>query len=417
VEAEGTVLPTIRALLDLAEIAAGLPEVVAGEDALDAPVRWVHVTELADIGRLLEGGELVLTTGLGIPSDDAAQRRFVDDLAAAGVAGLVVELGRRFTVLPAALVEAATARAFPVIALHREVRFVAITQAVHELIITRQVRLLRRLDVVHRTFTDLLMAELLHGRHGSLDEWAGRVQALGVSLAGRRLQAMVVRGDDTGRTGIPAEARSHELAQIVRLALAGRPTVLVGTLAPMTVGVIVGLEAGDRDTAWIDQVAADVRSRVSAARLAPGLTIGVGTPADDVADLGRSLREAAQVADAARGLTDPRAWHGLPDLGVRGLVVLLHDDDRVHAFVDRMLGRALGSDDGDELLATLRGYLDAAGHKSRAAERLRVSRGTLYARLERIRALLDVDLDDGEVRTSLHLALLARDVIAHPQGP
>jgi len=57
------------------------------------PVRWVHAMELADVARLLHGGELVLSTGIALPDDPALLAAYVADLAAAGVSGLAVELG------------------------------------------------------------------------------------------------------------------------------------------------------------------------------------------------------------------------------------------------------------------------------------------------------------------------------------
>jgi len=44
--------------------------VLAGGDRLDAPVRWVHTSELDDPGPYLEGGELLLTTGLKLEVGD-----------------------------------------------------------------------------------------------------------------------------------------------------------------------------------------------------------------------------------------------------------------------------------------------------------------------------------------------------------
>ncbi|MFI5425454.1 hypothetical protein [Aeromicrobium sp. UC242_57] len=36
---------TLRTMLDLDVLATGRPEIVAGDDLVDRPVRWVHVTE------------------------------------------------------------------------------------------------------------------------------------------------------------------------------------------------------------------------------------------------------------------------------------------------------------------------------------------------------------------------------------
>ena len=99
---------TLREVLDLDVVRRGSPLVVAGAARLDVPVRWVHAAEHTDIGRLLRGGELVLSTGIALPDSAAELAAYVDSLAKVGVAGLVVELGRRYaTALPAALVAAA----------------------------------------------------------------------------------------------------------------------------------------------------------------------------------------------------------------------------------------------------------------------------------------------------------------------
>ncbi|MEV0086634.1 helix-turn-helix domain-containing protein [Saccharopolyspora sp. NPDC050642] len=58
--------------------------------------------------------------------------------------------------------------------------------------------------------------------------------------------------------------------------------------------------------------------------------------------------------------------------------------------------------DGDELMATLRSWLDLHG---RAARQLKVHRNTVAARLRRIEQILDCDLTDLGTQAELHLAL------------
>ena len=58
-------------MLRLAAVQRGQPQVVAAAGELDRPVRWVHAIEFADAARLLRGGELVLTTGIALPDEEA----------------------------------------------------------------------------------------------------------------------------------------------------------------------------------------------------------------------------------------------------------------------------------------------------------------------------------------------------------
>ena len=54
---------------------------VAGERGLARPVRWVHISELPDVTRLLKGGELVMATGIALPEEREGLQRYIRDLA------------------------------------------------------------------------------------------------------------------------------------------------------------------------------------------------------------------------------------------------------------------------------------------------------------------------------------------------
>ena len=149
-------LPTVAEVLSLPALAAGRPQVVAGDDHLDNPVRWAHVAEIADISQLLRGDELILTTGVALPRSDDGLSAFVHALAAVPVAGLVVELGRTYAGrLPSSMVRAARQVGLPLVALNAEVPFVEVTESVHGLVIDGQLAQLRQAEALHETFTEL----------------------------------------------------------------------------------------------------------------------------------------------------------------------------------------------------------------------------------------------------------------------
>ena len=148
---------TVRRALELPGLRSGLPEILAGADRLHRSVRWVHAGEVPNIASLLKGGELLLTTGYGLGTRPADQRAFVRTLAERGIAALVVELGPRFTRLPAALVDTARATGLPLVQLHREVPFVTVTEEIHTEIVNGHYALLQRAEEVYRRCTEALL--------------------------------------------------------------------------------------------------------------------------------------------------------------------------------------------------------------------------------------------------------------------
>ncbi|MEU4525537.1 PucR family transcriptional regulator [Amycolatopsis sp. NPDC024027] len=117
--------------LTLARLAAERPlglRVLTGEDVLDRPIGWVHPTELTEPQAFLEGGELLLTTGLAL--DEETSPAYVRRLVDAGVAGLGFGVGLSHDEVPRALVATAAEVGLPVLEVPRKTPFIAITRAV-----------------------------------------------------------------------------------------------------------------------------------------------------------------------------------------------------------------------------------------------------------------------------------------------
>ena len=158
--------PTVREILALPVLQAGQPEVVCGADrqeVLDRPVRWVHVSDLPDLSNLLEGGEMVLTTGQAL-ADVEHRDEYLPQLARAGAVAVVVELGLHVAEVPPSVTAVGAHLDLPVVALHRPVRFVEVTEEVHRRIVAEQYAEVDYARRVHEAFTNLSM------RRASVDE-------------------------------------------------------------------------------------------------------------------------------------------------------------------------------------------------------------------------------------------------------
>jgi purine catabolism regulator len=129
---------------DIVEIPGMKLRLLAGAGAADRPLRWVHASELEDPTPWLKGGELLLTTGMGVGATPAKQRAYIERLAAAGVAGLGFGLGFSHDRVPAAVRNAAERVGMPLFEVPYPVPFIAITEAVFSRIVAEQY------DVLHR---------------------------------------------------------------------------------------------------------------------------------------------------------------------------------------------------------------------------------------------------------------------------
>jgi PucR family transcriptional regulator, purine catabolism regulatory protein len=157
---------TVRDLLGDLDV-----RLLAGEAGLELPVRWVHISELLDPTPWLSGGEVLLTTGMQLV-DAERQREFVMRLADHQLAALGFGAGFGHESVPAAIVEAAEERQFPVFEVPYELPFIAVTEAAFTQLVNEQYAVLRRALAAQERLERIVLSER------GLDALAGALAAL-----------------------------------------------------------------------------------------------------------------------------------------------------------------------------------------------------------------------------------------------
>ncbi|NBM20472.1 PucR family transcriptional regulator [Streptomyces sp. GC420] len=149
---------SVRQVLALDRVAAWEPEVVAGQDHLDRQVRWVHVAEASDVGVMLSGGEMVLTTGVLLAGDTGVQSEYVRSLHRAEAAAVVLGLGRAFPVAPEAMRRTAERCGLPLVVLHRPAPFAELTEEVQSRLVRRKFDEVNLSETIRTALTALIMS-------------------------------------------------------------------------------------------------------------------------------------------------------------------------------------------------------------------------------------------------------------------
>src|ERR671914_932869 len=133
-------------------------ELASGEDGADAPVRWVHISELPDPTPWLSGGELLLTTGIQLGGEER-QREFVRLLSGHHLAGLGFGTGFDHARLPEALLDEAAKLDFPVFEVPYELPFIALTEKAFTRLVNEQYEILQRGIAIHKRLERLVLEE------------------------------------------------------------------------------------------------------------------------------------------------------------------------------------------------------------------------------------------------------------------
>jgi PucR family transcriptional regulator, purine catabolism regulatory protein len=144
-------------------------ELVAGRRGLRqrGPIRWVHASEIPDPTPWLEGGEILLTTGMGVIDSPELQRKLIAGLDGRGCAGVGFGVGICADEVPAAMREEAEARDLPLFTVPYAVPFIAVTKRISRDLFDEHYATLRGAVDLHRQ----VLATVLGGRglRGVLD--------------------------------------------------------------------------------------------------------------------------------------------------------------------------------------------------------------------------------------------------------
>jgi PucR family transcriptional regulator, purine catabolism regulatory protein len=167
-------------------------EVVAGHAGVEhrGPVRWAHISDTPDPTPWLEGGEVLLTTGLGVKDDPGLQRRLVASLVRRGVVAVGFGIGVVCDEVPPAMLAACDEHELPLFTVPYEVPFIAVTRRVSHHIFAEHDATLRSAVALHRQVLAAVVDE---------DGIGGVLATVGAAMPEAALLAFDYAGRELGR--------------------------------------------------------------------------------------------------------------------------------------------------------------------------------------------------------------------------
>ncbi|MBJ9974127.1 PucR family transcriptional regulator ligand-binding domain-containing protein [Pseudomonas sp. S75] len=147
---------TVQELIGVEELRLQL---LAGLEGVGKPVTWAHAVDLPDPWRWVSPGNLVMTTGLGMPSVAEEQVEWLELLAKSDASALVFAPRARAPRLSRKLLKAADTLRFPVIRASFDLEFVKLSRHVIESVLQTQRERFNLSERLFQTYAEALRKE------------------------------------------------------------------------------------------------------------------------------------------------------------------------------------------------------------------------------------------------------------------
>ncbi|WP_243647157.1 PucR family transcriptional regulator [Scopulibacillus darangshiensis] len=366
--------------------------VIAGKKGLDRMISSINSYDAPDVINWLKQGDLVLTTGYVFKNDEQTQIKVIEEMAKRNCAGLGIKINSELETLPEVMIRIADDNHVPLIKIPYHLSLSDMILSIFREMFARQD--LNDAENRKKAFLSKLLQGEYHGRDAVLAE--GRT----FGLVPGQYVCLCLRGNNTN-SDISGLADSICERSGISLILQEKEELTMILQAPK-----------DQDGQQIyDQAFQVAKSLIDeAGNTFPNLVLkaGIGTCQDDVlriSDSCKQAQEALQLGKKQRGTSSDNIYHFN---SLEAYAVLQHIPESVlESFIANKLGAIMqhDKDNHSDLMKTLEVYLLSRGRTSDAARLLGVHRNTIGPRLTKIKELLELDIENGEVVFQLQLAL------------
>lgn len=385
-------------------------ELVAGAGGLKRVLRWVHVLDMPDVISWVQGGELLIMTGIGIYQDESALPKIVKAISRKKLAGLIINVGPYIPSIPREVLDIADSLNFPLFILPWEIKLVEVTKVISSHIVLKQMEE----RVVHNLLESILFSEtadysLLAGRAaqcGYEKNEAYRIAVLQIKNFSVSLQTQGINDE------IESIHIKVQLKQIIDQTLEIHGCK---ALSLLHVDDIIFL-LPDRSLKFSDKkdaiILIDIFEKISRHFANLIVQLGLGTATANMADFRTSLEQAEQSLLFLKINQSKESICFFEQLGGFKLLFKLGKSD-LNSYYRETISPLADYDKvhGTELVHNLIVFFKVDNVLNQAAEQLFLHRNTLRYRLQKIEEITGRSLTNIEDRTTLQLGIMVGKIL------
>lgn len=384
-------------LINMKQIKDGM-KLIAGEKGIRRNIRWIYFADCIqclkddfNLVELIHGGELVIVTNERLTDNDEKIIDMIKVMNKKEIAAFVINEGQ----ISKRVKDYCNEIELPLYELSVNLHLIDLSQIVCKALVEEESNINSR---------ERILSTILYSEHLQVEDVLEQAKYIGINLSGeQRIMVMDINENknlgegkfmkiqDKIKKDMESEVSFYGLKKLVTLFQSNYIVVLLP----------LNIFNNEILTSILKKIIKKVESIYKIS-----LKVGVGTAYEYIEDLKKSYQEAKSAIDISNIMTNGEKIYFYESLGIYSLITQINNGKFLDSYVESKIGKLIKMDkmqEGD-LCDTLETYLEHNCNANATSEALFIHRNTMRYRMDKIKKILDDDINNMSVLLELKLA-------------
>lgn len=389
-------------------------KLVGGSIGLEKCIEWVYVSECLEDPlegiKWLQGGEIVIITGVGIKSDINVLTKLIEGISEKNGAALIVNVGKYIREIPDEAIKIADKFQIPLFTLPWEVRLVEVSKEISNTIILAR---------IEEKFMNDFLNNILFGQIDLGINIKEKANYFGYNLQGKCCICII---KINGFEEFVKVKKLYDEISIAKVKLALRKLVqdilekysLKVPIIDNEEEIIFLNRTEENSMNRLNKALKDIQEAIGKRMTGISINVGIGNGYEDLSLMKDSFNEAKIVIESLKCEGASQTIKKYNDIGIYSLIFNIENKKILESYCKQVIGPILEKTKKNKeisLVEILDTYLIENCNLTIAAEKLYLHRNTLTYRIKKIEQLLNCNLHNFEDCLRIKMALYISKVL------
>lgn len=391
-------------LMNMKQIRNGM-KLVAGEKGVDRNIRWLYFADCVqclkenfNLAELIHGEELVIVTNESLTGDDEKIIDMIRVMFSKNIAGFVINEGQ----ISQRVIDYCNEIELPLYELSVELHLIDLSQIVCKALVEEESNTNSR---------ERILSSILYTDNLNIEEIMEQANYLGVNLSGKyRIVVLQMHEPE----GLPNQKKTVDEGHLMEVRENIKKSIetefrsygmkhMMVLSQPNAAVVLLPAELFSRDL--LITILTNIMNR-GEGKYHIYMKAGVGTAYEYIEDFKKSYQEAKNALAISKIVTKEQKVYFYENLGIYSLIAQITNGKFLDDYIESRIGKLIKADQMQEgeLCETLETYLEHNCNANATAEALFIHRNTMRYRMDKIKRILDDDINDMSMFLELKLA-------------